>query len=228
MVRTNSLSIKASNFVREAFTMIELIYAIVVIAVVTLTIPMMIQVNNKGLEGNVAGEAIFLISSVLSEATTLVWDNRSIPGGAGATTIVLSKILDVPAGNAAYTRPGGNATIRIGGLDQDLHRQFFAVVTTPLEATGINNVGNSFDSTATGEQFGLKNSYDIKVTRTYVADAPGAFVFSTVPSAVQTNVKMTEVEVKADLDGDGTKEIISVLRAYTCNIGEIDFAKRRF
>ena len=228
MVRKSHLFVSSRILVQEAFTMIELIYAIVVIAVVTLTIPMMIQVNNKGLEGNVAGEAIFLISSVLSEATTLVWDNRSIPGGEDATAIVLSKILDVTSGDGAYNRPDANSTIRAGGLDEDLHRQFYSVTTAPDEATGINDVGSSFDSTAAGAQFGLKNTYVVKVTRTYIADAPGSFLFSTTPSGSKTNIKMTEVEVKADLDADGTKEVISVLRAYTCNIGEIDFAKRRF
>ena len=226
MVRKSHLLL-SNNLVRKAFTMIELIYAIVVIAVVTLTIPMMIQVNNKGLEGNVAGEAIFLISSVLSEATTLVWDNRSIQGGTGATAIVLSKILDT-SGNGAYNRPDINSTIRIGGLDEDLHRQFFPVTTVPDEAAGLYDIGSSFDSTAAGAQFGLKNTYVVKVTRTYIADAPGGFIFSTTPSGTKTNVKMTEVEVKADLDGDRILEVISVLRAYTCNIGEVDFAKRRF
>ena len=211
----------------KAFTMIELIYAIVIIAVVTLTIPMMIQVNNKGFEGNLAGEGIFLISSVLSEATTLVWDNSSLPGGSTATTVVLSKILDVATGDAAYTRPDTNTTIRVGGLDEDMHRQFFNTTTVPVQAAGIVPIPNTFDSTAVGEQFGLKRKYAVKVTSRYIDDTPNTpFEFSKNSFGKQSNIKMTEVEVKAKIDGNMT--VISVLRAYTCNIGEIDYAKRRF
>ncbi|MDA3946229.1 MAG: hypothetical protein PF439_06075 [Helicobacteraceae bacterium] len=217
--------------------MIELIFAIVLIAVVMLTIPTMIQVNNKALEGSAAQEAIFLVSSVLSEATTLLWDANSLGGSASAVS--LSKILDVNgSGNAAYDRwdqvnniADVNSTIRQGGLNEDLHRQFFSndglnnhrptqSGTTALVLTG------SFDSTATGEQLGLKNQYSIVASRIFVDDNPTGFAFTTVPAGKQTNIKMTLVEINATIDG--TNSVISRLRAYTCNIGEIDYAKRRF
>jgi len=216
------------SYTRSAFTMIELIFAIVLIAVVMLTIPTMIQVNNKTLEGNAAQEAIFLVSSVLSEATTQLWDTSSVDGN--ATTVRLSKMLDVNGtGNAAYNRwPDTNSTVRAGGLEQDLHRMFFSAETRPAQAAGAAvTLPGSFDSTATGQQLGLKTQYAITATRVYVDDTPAAtFVFSTAADAQQTNIKMTLVEINATIDG--TPTVISRLRAYTCNIGETDYAKRRF
>ncbi len=216
------------SYTRSAFTMIELIFAIVLIAVVMLTIPTMIQVNNKALEGNAAQEAIFLVSSVLSEATTQLWDPNSVD--ANANTVRLSKMLDVNgSGNAAYDRwPDINSTIRIGGLEQDLHRMFFSAETRPAQAAGTAVLlPGSFDSTATGQQLGLKTQYAITATRVYVNDTPATtFVFSTAADAQQTNIKMTQVEINATVDG--TPTVISRLRAYTCNIGETDYAKRRF
>ena len=50
MVRSSYLLTRTRCYMRKAFTMIELIFAIVILAVVMLTIPMMIQVNNKALE----------------------------------------------------------------------------------------------------------------------------------------------------------------------------------
>ena len=219
---------------RYAFTMIELIFAIVLISVVVLTIPTMIAVNNKALEGNAAQEAIFLVSAVLSESTTLIWDNNSL--GGSATDVVLSKILDTnTTGAAIYDRPDLNTTIRVGGLDQDLHRRFNDAEIHPAQTTKIiisQPLTNSVAAIG-----GYKNQYTIVATREYAADAPHAgsaadpFVF-TVPNGVigaasiVTNVKMTQVEINATIDG--TNAVIARLRAYTCNIGETDYAKRRF
>jgi hypothetical protein len=213
--------------------MIELIFAIVLIAVVMLTIPTMIQVNNKALEGNAAQEAIFLVSSVLSEATTQLWDASSVD--ADGTTVRLSKVLDVNGtGDAAYDRwdqTDGeldvNSTVRKGGLEQDLHRMFFSAETRPEQAAGAAvTLPGSFNAAATGTQLGLKTQYTITATRVYVDDNTTNFVFSTANAGKQTNIKMTLVEINATVDG--TPTVISRLRAYTCNIGEIDYAKRRF
>ena len=62
---------------RHAFTMIELIFAIVVIAISVISLPTMIQTTSDGMEGNLAQEAIFAGSAQLNEATTYTWDERS-------------------------------------------------------------------------------------------------------------------------------------------------------
>jgi len=243
------LTFKTRTSIRSAFTMIELIFAIVLISVVTLTIPTMIQVNNKALEGNAAQEAIFLVSAVLSETTTLIWDDNS--DDVSGTNFNLSKILDTDgtvatvgineAGDAAYTRPDINTTIRDGGLEQDLHRRFADVnplnvpISHPAQRTKLiisQPLTNSVAAIG-----GYKNQYTIVATREYASDTPHVgnaadpFEF-TVPNiaigagSAPTNVKMTQVEINATIDGANV--VIARLRAYTCNIGEIDFAKRRF
>lgn len=230
MVRSRSLTDKARRLMRSAFTMIELIYAIVIIAVVMLTIPMMIQVNNKALEGNVAQEAIFLVSAVLSETTTLLWDDNSLEGT--ATAVSLSKILDVGAVGSTYGRTDVNSSIRVGGLNEDLHRSFFEYNATDLShspALGDNAMTTlSHDiSNSIADSAGYKSSFIITAKRQYVPDTYATpFVFTAGTPGVQSNMKMTQVEINATVDG--TNLVIARLRAYTCNIGEIDFAKRRF
>ena len=234
MVRGSSLTGRVRFYTRSAFTMIELIFAIVLIAVVMLTIPTMIQVNNKALEGNAAQEAIFLVSAVLSETTTLIWDDNS--DDVNGTNFIISKILDTNStGNAFYDRPDLNTTIRNGGLDQDLHRRFFDAETHP-EQTAKIIVSQPLTNSAAAIG-GYKNQYTIVATREYASDVPHAgtsadpFEF-TVPNLAlgaassPTNVKMTEVEINATIDGNNLT--IARLRAYTCNIGETDYAKRRF
>ena len=235
MVITSSIN-KSIVSARKAFTMIELIFAIVLIAVTTLTIPTMIQVNNKALEGNAAQEAIFLVSAVLSESTTLLWDANSL--GGTNTAVSLSKILDVNgSGDANYDRWNQvvaaydvNSTLRKGSIDEDMHRQFFSNDGVPhvpgQSATVPFVITESFNDSAVGAQLGLKNQYTIVATRIYIDDNLTNFAFSTTAAGKKTNIKMTQVEINATIDGTNT--VVSRLRAYTCNIGEIDYAKRRF
>ena len=223
MVKLTTITTPVRFYSRKAFTMIELIFAIVVLAVVMLTIPMMIQVNNKALEGSVAQEAIFLVSAVLSGTTTLLWDDASLEGD--ATGVSLSKILDT-GGDAVYNRVDVNTTLRDGGLDEDLHRNFFSNNTIPDQNQTIT-LTDVLDTTDTSGAVGYKIIYSVDATRGYINDAPGTFVFSdtTLPAGTTSNVKMTQVEISAIIDD--VNVTISRLRAYTCNIGEIDFAKRR-
>lgn len=223
MVRKNHLNTRG-NLVRNAFTMIELIFAIVVIAVVVLTIPMMIQVNNKALEGNVAQEAIFLVSAVLSGRTTELWDDNAIGNTFG--DVSLSKILDTSNGAAAYDRVNVNSNLRAGGVNEDLHRSLFSTVITPAQ-TGTETTSSS---TSAGDAAGYTNRYYVNETKGYIDDSVGAFAFTgtTLPAGQTTNVKMIEVVVRAAPNDGGTPVDVARLRAYTCNIGEVDYAKRRF
>jgi len=201
--------------------MIELIFAIVIIGVTVLTVPMMIETNNRGLEGNLAQEAIFLVSSVLSETTTRVWDDRSVVETGNPDDYVLSKILDVGAIGSAYGRTAMDSNIRVGGLRQDRHRQFFdynGSLIAPAQ-TGDEALDVGLD-TPTADIAGYKHVYSVSATRGYVTDT--GTVFSDTTVGTPTNVKMTEVTISTN------GEVVVLLRAYTANIGEIDYARRSF
>ena len=215
--------VKTKQIGRAAFTMIELIFAIVVIGVTVLTVPLMIETNNKALEGNLAQEAIFLTSAVLSMTTTLVWDNRSVVSTASTDDYVLAKILDVNVPN--HRRASLDSTLRVGGMDEDKHRQFFdyndsnTTQHTPAQVgDGTLDFEGDVDTTALGYKF----NYGVVINRGYVPDASGEFE-GTLTNSGPTNLKMTEVRISGE---DG--ELITVLRAYTANIGEVDYAKRSF
>jgi len=242
MVKKTSVVMILKSRMRQAFTMIELIFAIVIIAVVMLTIPTMIQVNNKALEGNVAQEAIFLVSAILSETTTYVWDDASLDNTGGG--IVTSKILDrsttpvvYTAGtpNTYYGRKDINSTIRIGGLEQDMHRRFFDLNSS---GTGIVPDGTAVTvslSNPSSDLTGYKADFNVTASRVYVADTPptivsgvGTFDFTTASTGV-SNMKMTDVVIQKPVsDTNSTLVNVAKLRAYTTNVGEVDYAKRRF
>ncbi len=234
MVRSRYFANRVSHFMRSAFTLIELIFAIVIIAVVTLTIPLMIQVNNKALESSAMQEAIFLVSAVLSETTTRVWDDNSIVGDVAGFSI--SKILDVDGvGTLPYGRTAADSSVRVGGLNEDLHRSFVDYnatdpLTSPALGAGLTEtLPHDITDSAAGIA-GYKSSFTITATRQYVSDAFATpFVFAATGPGPQSNMKMTEVVITTpNINPALPDDEVARLRAYTCNIGEIDYAKRRF
>ena len=214
---------------KHAFTMIELIFAIVVVGVTMLTIPLMIQANNQAIERTLSGEAIFLASSVAAVATTSVWDNRSIVDTGDDDVYVLAKILDVNDAGTQFGRIDTDSNIRVGGLNENRHRQFFDFNNsagapdggyTRPEQVGTDVLGLTIDNSAS-DIAGYKQAYTVTAERSYVSDA--ANVLGIVGSGGRSNLKMIEVTVP--VVGDVQKV---VFRAYIANIGEVDYEKRSF
>jgi hypothetical protein len=210
--------------------MIELIFAIVVIAIALLSVPLMIETNNRALERSLAQEAVFLASSVLSVATTEAWDTMSIVDTGESDVYVASKILDVNDADSgsSYARAtinGEISNIRIGGLREDKHRQFFDYNSSKAASEQPKPVGDAdFDPTiddSVASIAGYKSAYGVSGRRVYVDDATDVFTTPAAGLAV-SNLKMTEISISDD-DGEVAK-----LRAYTANIGEADYAKRIF
>lgn len=214
---------------RAAFTMIELIFAIVLIGVTVLTVPMMIETNNKALESNIAQEAIFLTSAVLSLTTTMVWDNRSIVSTGSTDNYVIAKILDIPGTNN-HPRTALDSTLRAGGIHEDKHRQFFDYnVSNPAQFYPAQTVDISmdFEGEVNTTALGYKYDYGVVINRGYVSDNTNSFE-STLGNKPVSNLKMTEVQIYDNPTTLNDDTLITVLRAYTANIGEVDYAKRSF
>lgn len=223
--------------VRSAFTMIELIFAIVIVGITLLTIPMMIQTNNKALERSFVGEAIFLTSAVAAGASTLVWDDRSVLDTGNPDVYILSKILDTGTlagvGTGGYNRTSLTSNLRVGGLNQSRHRQFIDYndtagaptngLTYPAQ-TGTESMTLNFDASA-ADIAGYKYDYNVTGTRSYVADNAG--VLGTTATGV-SNLKMIEITIPMEFNPDVAEHYNVVLRAYTANIGEVDYEKRSF
>jgi type II secretory pathway pseudopilin PulG len=210
--------------VSKAFTMIELIFAIVLIGFVMLAIPQMMQTNTRALEGTMAQEAIFVASTQLAQFSTYHWDGASVDPSELRST---SKILDMSNGltysaSAPYARQSGTV-LRVGGLDQDKHRRFFTNYETPTQSGGLHDFNASITGTAGAS--GYKELYSMETNISYVNDLPisGTFSFSSSAAATTpTNMKMGIVTIKSG------STVITTLRAYAANIGEVDYAKRSF
>lgn len=197
---------------RLAFSMIELIFAIVIIAITVLSLPMMSQIASKGVENTLVQEAIFAASAELNQATSYYWDERSMEDG----NTSLSKVINTNNDCNATTR------LRPGHINQPMHRK---CVNNTLNALAnnagggtvldLNDAAKSEASIFTGasSEEGYKERYTSKVEVSNVS-------FGGAPSRDIKEVKVTVY--------DEAGEEVTSLVSYSANIGEVDYHKRTF
>lgn len=200
---------------RSAFTLIELIFAIVVISISVMSLPTMTQSINKGIEGNIVQEAIFAASTELNQAVAANWDDNSLADGNNsyARVINISGDCDNNITSATYR-------LRPGHIKQELHRKCLDDTTVvALSGTAVTGLEH-YQKTDAGlsnpavNQAGYKFSYTTTVTVT-----PDA-IFGT--SVANGNIKMIEAKVSE------SGNLITSLKTYSANIGEVDFYKRTY
>lgn len=203
--------------VRSAFTLIELIFAIVIIAISVVSLPMMSQVVAKGVDENLLQEAIFAAATELNEAVTSHWDENSLE-----PTMLDSFARVIETGDCLDDVNSSRNRLRPGHISQPLHRRCLdSSVTSPDDdntATNVIDLNNMAHVDTplfinSGGDTGYKESY----TSTIAVSRPATF-----GGASNNHIKVITSTVS---DSDGT---IALLRTYSANIGEVDYYKRSF
>lgn len=193
---------------KAAFTLIELIFAIVIIAISVVSLPMMAQVTQKGIEANIVQEAVFAASTQLIEILSGYWDERSMED---SNLSALSRVIDIGNDCNATTR------LRPGHIAQPLHRRCLESNTsTGLGATGgayysledaalaVNGNTNIFENPNVSAS-GYKDTYKS---------------YAVVDPAIGDTKKIT-LTVK-----NSSNDTLTKLITYSANVGEIDYYKR--
>ena len=198
---------------KSAFTLIELIFAIVVISIVVISLPMMNQVINKGTEANLVQEAIFAASVELNEAVSANWDDNSTESG----TSFYNRVIDISANCDATSK------LMPGHINQPLHRR--CLNSSTIQATDATSVaGHTLNDMAhpsqnisintTSNQAGYKKQYSSTLT----VSRPSTFNGLSNP-----NIKKLIITIQ-----DSNNNDIVLLNTYSANIGEVDFYKRTY
>jgi len=207
---------------RAAFTLIELIFAIVIIAISVISLPMMSQTVAKGIDANIVQEAIFAAATELNEAVTAHWDENSIEASMpDSSARVIETVINMCENDANLS------TFRQmrGHINQPLHRRCLdanTTVTTPSNASVTAVV--SLDDMEHGDRnitIGTPGSEGYK--ETYQSNVSVDINATFGPAVNSQNIKSIVSTVK---DEDGTT--IAVLRTYSANIGEVDYYKRNY
>ena len=207
---------------KHAFTMIELIFAVVIIAIVVMSLPMVTQVTNKNIENSLVQEALFASSAELIDATAGYWDEHSM---SDINVSHLSRVIDV---NNLCNNDTNSSRYRLrnGHIEQPYHRRCIDSNTTGIHDSNTSVVGiDVYD--LNDASHGIKELF-VDYVGIPEADAAGYKTLYrselNVTLATDQNIKVITSTV---YDNTGSN-IVSVLRTQSANIGEIDFYKRRF
>ncbi|MEA3229203.1 MAG: type II secretion system protein [Campylobacterota bacterium] len=197
--------------VRGGFTLVELLFAIVVIAISVMSLPMMTQTTSKAIDTNLVQEAIFAASAELNGAVTAHWDENSMQDDKNG----LARVIDIDD-RCVDKRLEGH-------IEQKLHRRCLeSSDTDPLDSDSDDEIyaledmahdaQNIFDTDETNAQ-GYKKKYNstVEITR---------------PSSFNGDNKHIKEILLSVTDTDGAT--ITILKTYSSNIGEVDYYKRRY
>lgn len=195
--------------------MIELIFAIVMIAIVVAAVPQIMTSNAKTIEGNRAQEAVFLASAAAKRLLSFRWDANSKDTNV-SSDLDYAKELDLDAaGSSRVTVNGVQLPVRIGNIRQEKHRRFHSTITLPAGTALEGTVALAPLKAASGFKFDYGMTVNVGFANTF-----GSINSNNTPS----NTKMAEIKI---INND-TGNLDVLMRIYAFNIGEADYAKRTF
>jgi prepilin-type N-terminal cleavage/methylation domain-containing protein len=201
---------------KSAFTLVELIFAIVIIAITVVSLPMMNQAVSKGIDGNIVQEAIFAAATELNSAVTASWDENS----SESNISTYARVIETSDGYCdAITR------LMSGHIKQKLHRRCLESNTTRAANSNTNDDVDALEDMVhtdseifvdtTTEAAGYKDTYTSALTVTSNAS------FGALNN--DPNIKSLEITVK-----NSSGKVIVKLKTYSCNIGEVDYYSRSY
>ncbi len=198
-----------STVCRSAFSMIELIFAIVIIGVAVLSLPMMSQVASKGAENNLAQETIFGASAELNQVMSYYWDERSMeddPNG-------LSRVIDSNNDCNDVTKQ------RIGHVSRRcVNSNSNAAPTIGADAGDLDDI-DDVNMAAKLLFTGASSAQAYKQNYTSVVNVSR----SSFAAAGINNIKKITVTVY-----DNDNNTVTALSSYVANIGEVGYHKRTY
>jgi len=214
----------------SAFTMIELVFAIVIIGIVVTAIPTLISINQKNQQQAVVSEGIFALSAKMLQDSTYYWDTCSTDASHS-----LANVLDIQ--NCAANSACDDATMRVSGtvyrightdeLGTTTHRHFYTTDPTYAKDLASNESVNTRAKssqtaliTKSSDRLGYKQSFKYTMSVKFVKDN----TFAATSAGVDTNVKMMEYKLYK-VNADATTTQVALMRNFVCNIGEADYYK---
>lgn len=233
--------------VKGAFTLIELLFAIVIMSIVMLAFPTVMQTDSDAREQNLAQEAALAGSAKLAQVLSYQWDENStslenINENGIDTAILVDGTNHV---TNAFNRVGTTQNRLNGSVAQ---RRFFpaTVNASPIadnntSIPAIDDFDGTFSTTGTPNAKGYKRNYRLDVSVYPVSDAlraDGGIVdydqtlltsnspigdnrFILTHDAItggQTNLRCVEVKVSDNSDAAHTP--LAIMYGYAANIGE--------
>jgi len=226
---------------RPGVAMIELIFALVIMAIVLMSAPQLISTASKSgafvLQQEALNEAVSRVSMVL----TYPWDEND------TMDTCIPPVLNVSANGDAELALSANVRrigVPTGSASHTFHCLGNTFAATPQAALGPEGDKDDIDDftgnvsltlvadLATGKDY-LEDNVNINTAVNYVRDAATynsaaiSYNFNNAAAAGSTNIKAITVTLTSTLaDAEYAKNI--VLKAFSCNLGGIEYESRTF
>lgn len=200
---------------RTAFTLIELIFAIVVMSIVIVSLPMMTIQTSKNIESNIVQEAVFASEAVLDESMGLYWDANSqydenVSGG-------LSRVIATGGTNDCVA---GYPNKRLGHINRRCLNDIATIgVSNSTTAGSLNSITTIYNNSPLITDVASAGAYKDEYNVTANVYTPSVIQFGTV--ANNPDIKEVAVEIQ-----DDTGTVIVKMRTYIANIGDVEIASR--
>jgi competence protein ComGC len=215
---------------RSAFSLIELVFAIVIIAISLMTIPLMLTQSSNNDSFAIMQESILAARTKVGNILSWEWDrNSSAPSG-------YIKVLDVKKGDSELDR--NDTVYRVGHINYHNRRRFYdgnltdkTFPSNVVDSVNIKAIGD-FDTNVTAMDANSSLDYvtDFNITTRvfYVSDSADYnattinFDFNTTGKPIKdinnsTNIKMVEVLVQT-VGGKPFR-----FRTFSCNLGQTNY-----
>lgn len=223
--------------VKKGFTFVELIVAIVVIGIALMSVPLLLSQSSRSDEFSINQEAILAATTKMGDILTYPWNDTNSSG--------ILHVFDVTHGDNNLSRyPDNNSTRRIGHFKEKYRRKFYDQITEANSTLG-HDKGDEFDdiddfngqSTSVSAANGANGDYiqdlNLSVSIFYIRNDDVNYLQSPTLNLGElnisshtptTNIKMVEVNVSDTHTGD----LITTLKAFSCNIGSYQLLYRTF
>lgn len=191
---------------KSAFTLVELIFSIVIIAIVFTVVPKLMFVTTKTMEVSIKEDGLFAAIALMGNIIRLPWDEKTIESG--------GKILDTDANTCTDYRIGGFVEPIFNSTRDCLDSSFAATPKGSFGSLGTYGDIDDYDGYSATTING-RVSYTLDVAVDY-AD------LALSPSAGTNELKEVEVSVNAT----GKTKLCSSFFYYSANLGHTTINKR--
>jgi len=201
---------------RKAFTLIELIFSMVIIAIAFSVLPKILQLSMKSATTSLKEEAMFNAVAYVGLIKSTAWDENNTQ---------VDDILLVSHGNSAY-ECNSTSGYRQGGM-KGSRNCFNKKIASTLGSDG-NDLDDMDDFvTLNAKNYNSSRDYNLSVSENYVDDiAPDATQYTTTNNSASTNTKFITVSVKANKKGNVLDDTFVKIPFIAQNIGQVQINRR--
>ena len=198
--------------IKSAFTLIELIFAIVIIGIAALSLPMMSQVISKGSEKSLTQEAIFIAFTEITKVTSAAWDENSRIGNNDYEHIIFTSDTEEALG---LSKRNGNINISYTDYNRTI-RPTMAIFD--VGETREDDVDDYIISgaNATGSA-GSDTGYKFQYTKDIALIASNSFG-ATGPTNPSPNPNIKRIQINVD---DTAGNLLVSFYMYAINTGSV-------